>query len=343
MKNLFSIKYLNLTICILASIALLSVSCTKKTTVTPTVATLSPGQGAGSALVTLQGSGLSNIVSATFDNGNVPVAFNPNFNTDKAIIFTVPPAANVGPQHVIFTNAAGYQFSVPFTVLAIPTLISAFPTDWEAGNTITITGNYLQTTTHVGFAASADTATILSATATQLVLKMPASSVTSTKLIVTNDAGPSTSQFSLINMDQQLKFFTEAYGPGMQDWSWDNSSVSTDFAVSGVTSLKQVFSAGGGQGQSFHNDNVMVLGNYSFLSLWIKGGSADNTLNVFPDAIAAGSAGGVNVSVPANVWSHITIPMSSYTGVSCQRFDFQISGPATAQTLYFDNVILVNP
>jgi hypothetical protein len=341
MKQFLRTPYIKNVLYILTVIAVFA-SCTKNVSVTPSYNKIAPDSAAGNAVLTLTGSGLSNIVSAVFDLGNVPVAFNPNFNTDGAVIFRVPAAAKVGVQHIVFTNASGYQFSVPFKVLAVPTLSSVFPAEWEAGNTVTISGNYLQTTKHVQLSGSADSAIIISATATQLVVQMPASLLTTTKLDVTNNAGTSTTTFSLINMDKELKFFTESYGPGMQDWSWDASGSSTDFAVSGTHSMKEVYAAGNGQGMSFHNDNIMTLSNYQYLSFWVKGGSADNTIKVFADAVATGPGGSTNITVPANVWTYITVPMSIFGLTTCQRFDFQISGPTTTQTLYFDNVILVN-
>jgi hypothetical protein len=341
MKNMISQSYITRGVCILAAVAVLA-SCTKKQTINPTIGAISPGKGSGGDVVTLTGSGLSNIKTVVFDLGDVPVAFNPNFNTDNAVIFRVPSAANVGAQHIVFTTFSGYQFSAPFTILPIPSFSSVYPAEWSAGNTVTVTGNYLGTVNHVAFSASADTAVIVSATATKLVLKMPASLVANTKLVATNDVGTSTSGFSLINMDQQLAFFTEGYGTKTQDWSWDNSSTSTDFAVSGNTSLKEVFSAGGGQGLSFHQDDTMTLANYQYLSFWVKGGTLDNQIKVFPDAVIAGTSGSATVSVPAAIWTYITVPMSSFSAVtSCQRFDFQITGPTVDQTLYFDNVILV--
>ena len=327
-------------ICIFAAIAI-SNSCKKNVNVTPAIKTISPDSGAGNAVITLTGSGLMDIHSAVLDIGNVPIAFNPNFNTDGAVIFRVPSTANVGTQHIVFTNSSGYQFSVPFTVLAVPSLASAFPTEWEAGNKITITGNYLENANHVVLTGTSDTATIISATATQLVIQMPASSVASAKLTVYNIAGPSTTTFSLINMDQQLKFFTEDYGSGMQDWSWCTSAKSTDFAVSGTTSLKDKFGAGGFQGLSFHWDDTIVISDYQSLSFWVKGGSSDNAIKIFPDAIITGSGSSTMVSVPSGVWTHITVPMTLFSGVTCQRFDFQITGPDADQLLYFDNVILI--
>jgi hypothetical protein len=332
-----------ITIFVLAVLVLM-ISCKKETTVTAKINKVDPGKGAGNEVITLTGSGLKDVQSIVFDLGNVPASFNPNFNTDGAIIFRVPASANVGDQHIVFTNSSGYQFSVPFTVLAVPSVASAFPAEWEAGSNVTITGNYLNSVNHVSFDASADTAIIVSATATKLVIKMPASAVNTTKLAIRNDAGITVTSFVFLNMDKQLKLFTEGLGDGMQNWSWCNATTSTDFAVSGTTSFKAVYTKDGGQGLSFHYDFDIKTANYQSLNFWVKGGTNDNAIKVNPDAVTAGSTSLlVNIVVPADVWTHFVIPMSgNFDGVTCQRFNFQITGPSGAdQTLYFDNVILV--
>ena len=341
MKKIVSVSIVKFALSVLLA-SVFFISCKKDKEVTPTF-TVSPGAGAGNDLITITGNNIGDLRSIVFDNGNVPAALNPNFNTGTALLFRVPPNANVGDQHIIFTNASGYQFSVPFKVLAIPTITAAVPSEWEAGSTVTIDGNYLATAYHVSIVGTSDTATIISATNTQLVLKMPASTVASAKITISNDAGSSTSSFSLINMDLQRKLYTEGYGSGVQDWSWTLSHAnSTAFAVGGTTSLKQVFAAGGFQGVSFHTDNVEDFALYQSLSFWVKGGTDDNSLKASPDAVVSGSGSVVSFPVPANVWTHVVIPISSLgSGVTCQRFNFQITGPVTDQTLYFDNVILV--
>jgi hypothetical protein len=331
-----------LALSVFAALAFLS-SCKKDKEITPTF-TVSPGSGAGNDLVTVTGSNIGDLRSIVFDNGNIPAALNPNFNTGEALLFRVPANANVGDQHIIFTNASGFQFSVPFKVLAIPTISSAIPTEWEAGSKVTINGNYLATSNTVSIVGTSDVATIISATNTQLVIQMPASTIASAKISITNDAGTSTSTFSLVNMDMQRKLYTEDYGPGVQDWSWTLSHAnSTAFAVGGTTSLKQVFATGGFQGVSFHTDNVEDFASYQSLSFWVKGGTDDNSLKASPDAVASGTGATVTFPVPANVWTHVVLPIASLgSGVTCQRFNFQITGPTGAdQTLYFDNVILV--
>ena len=333
------------TLLLLGVATFLVTSCKKDVHVSPTASEITPDSAAGGALLTITGSGLRNIESIVFDLGNVPVAFNPNFNTDNAVLFRVPTDANVGDQHIVFTTTTGYQFSLPFRVLAVPSLVSAFPQEWEAGGTVTITGNYLSTVNHVAIVGSADTATIVSRDAKQLVVTLPATDQGKVKLAITNSAGTSITPFSLVNMDKQLKFFTDGYGSGMQDWSWDASSISNDpnFAVASNSSLKESYSKGGWQGLSFHSDNPISISDYTTLSFYVKGGTEDNTVDVAPDAISSGTGKIVKVTVPANVWTFVNIPVvGNYDGVVCQRFNFQIEGNNDAdQVLYYDNVLLV--
>ncbi|WP_350340187.1 hypothetical protein [Paraflavitalea speifideaquila] len=78
--------------------------------------------------------------SIVFDNGNVPAAFNPVFNTSNAVIFRVPDTANGGDQNIIFTNIDGRSVKVPFSVVALPAVATVFPVDFQAGTSITLTG-----------------------------------------------------------------------------------------------------------------------------------------------------------------------------------------------------------
>lgn len=333
-----------ITITAFFSCALFITSCKKDVHVNPKANEIAPDSAAGNTLLTITGSGLRNVESAVFDLGNVPVAFNPNFNTDNAILLRVPIDANVGAQHIVFTTTSGYQFSLPFTVLAVPSITSAFPQEWQAGGTVTLTGNYLESANHVVIVGSADTGTIISASAKQLVITLPASDVSSAKLAITNNAGTTTTDFALINMDKQLKLFTEGYGDGIQDWSWSATSVSSDpaFAVASTQSLKEVYAKGGWQGASLHSDNNIVASDYSALTFYVKGGTEDNLVDVSPDP--QGTAKKVTVSVPANVWTYVTIPVvGNFDGTTTQRFDFQIHGNSDAdQTLYYDNILLVH-
>ncbi|MEN9570191.1 MAG: hypothetical protein RL172_1422 [Bacteroidota bacterium] len=321
---------------------LLLTSCTKKTELTPTVNKIYPERGAGNEVITLTGSDIKNIQSITFDLGNVNAPFNLNFNTNGALIFRVPTSANVGPQNIVFTTLSGYQFSVPFTVLAVPSLISVSPAEWEAGSEITIKGNYLKTVTSAVLTASGEAAEIVSTTDNAVVLKMPASSAKSTKLTLTNDAGSSVSDFSINNMDQARKIFTDDYAAGIQNWSWCTTAISADVKLAGEKSLKADYAQGGWQGLSFHTDEVVTLTDMQALVFWVKGGSLDTKINVSPDAITSGSGSTKTIDVPSDVWTRFVIPAAELGNAGCQRINFQMQGPdGTPQTVYVDNVYLL--
>jgi hypothetical protein len=321
---------------------LLFVSCTKEETVNPTVAEINPGEAAVNTTLTVTGSDLQNIRSIVFDLGNVPVSFNPNFNTENAIIFRVPADANSGDQNIVFTTTSGYQFSIPFRVLPLAVVSSAFPREWEAGNTITLTGSYFESVDEVLLEQGGTPATILTKTPTSLVIQMPASTAPSTKLIIHNNAGSSTTNITFINLDLQQKLFTEDFGASVENWSWcEAAKVTSGVSASGTSSLRTIFD--NNEGLSFRRAAPFVGSQFQAFSFWVKGGTRDLTVRISADAVVSGSAPGTTITVPANVWTYFNIPMAgTFDAVTCERFNFQTSGiPAGQETIYFDNVVLV--
>jgi hypothetical protein len=339
----YKLKTIRTLLILIAGVAVMS-SC-KKDAVIPQPNQIDPGEGAGNAVLTLTGEGLSTVNSIVFDLGNVSASVNPTLNTDKALIFRVPADANVGAQHIVFTNSEGYQFSIPFMVLAVPSITSAFPAEWEAGSNITINGNYLETVDDVSIEGTALKATIVSKTATQLVVTMPAATVSTPKLIIHNNAGSTTTSFVFTNMDNQYKLFTEGFGSGIDDWSWTGTHEgSSDFAVSGSQSLKAIYAGSNAwQGLSFHFSADVAFSTYQSLSFWVKGGLGEQIVDVAPDAVTSGTKVVTKITVPPGVWTHFSIPVSGHLdGVLASRLNFQMEGPpGTSETIYYDNVYFV--
>src|SRR4051812_10291116 len=144
---------------------------------------ITPGEAPGGTSLTLKGSGLGAIRSIVFDKNNVPAAFTPTLNTDNVVIFRVPDTAFGGDQHIIFTNKEGRTLSMPFKVIALPTVTTAFPTDFEAGTVVTLNGNNLDDVTSVVLNGTSDAAVIVSKTRKEMVIKMPASNINRAKLV----------------------------------------------------------------------------------------------------------------------------------------------------------------
>jgi hypothetical protein len=337
-----AIKAMTLYGFMLVGIGLLTLaSCKKQETIEPKITSIDPVEAAGNNVVTVLGENLQNIVSIVLDNGNVNVGINPNFNTNTAIIFRLPAAANVGPQRIVFTTLSGFQFSIPFNILAVPTLSSVLPTEWEAGSNITITGNYLDNAEAAALTATGEALEIVSKTATQVVLKMPAASTaTSSKITVTNTAGPTTSEFEVINMDKNFKMISEGFAPGVQNWSWATVTESSEQAVAGTMSVKSTYGAGGWQGASFKFpiDDLNAT-NIAALHFWVRGGVVDQQAVVKGDNIVSGSAKDNIVSIPAGRWTKIVVPGSGFEGLVFGRLNIQMMGPDGAdETVFFDNM-----
>lgn len=310
---------------------------------------IDPGEAPGNEVLTLTGSGLRGITSIVFDNGHVPASFNPNFNTDNAVIFRVPDTANGGDQNIILTNVDGKQVSVPFRVIALVTVAGVSNYNFEEGSEITITGNNLDDVSKVLLTGTTTEASIVSQSKRELVISMPATDVNRATLDITNNSGTVTTTQEFVNMDKALKFFTDSYGPGFQDASWgDPGTISNTVSKSGNASVFKKFAAGNWHQFGFGWNNISN-DNYTYLSFWIKGASKDYSLYI-SSSVSEGGFASFNdyarIAVPANVWTYFKIPVATLklwaNGSSFNQLGWRIQGPdGQDETFYLDDVILV--
>ncbi|HOW31392.1 MAG TPA: IPT/TIG domain-containing protein, partial [Bacteroidales bacterium] len=276
------------------------------------------------------------IVSIVFENGEVPASFQPNLNTETAIIFRVPLLAQGGNQNIVLTNIEGKTLSVPFEVLLPPAISSVFPTDFQAGSTLTITGNNLADVTDVVISGTTDAATIVSKTLTQLVVTMPASEVNTGKIAITNLAGTTTTEQVVVNVDKALQVFSDDLMNGFQSWSWGGTyEPSTDVAISGPKSMKAAFDPSGTWGGlQLGNNGSINIADYKYFTFWIKGADVEKKFQYW---INWGNQ--KQIVVPANVWTYYKYDlMSEFPGVTdVNNVTFQIYDEG--HTVYFDNII----
>jgi hypothetical protein len=315
------------------------VSCTKNSSNAPSSKGIQPDSAAGGNVLTLQGSGLGNMRSIVFDNHNVPAAFNPNFNTDNAVIFRVPDTAFGGAQNILFTNADGKVLKVPFKVIALATVSTASLLEFSTGTQITLTGNNLDDVISVVLHGSTAAATIVTKSRKSITITMPATTLARAKLDITNSSGSITTIQEFVSVDNARILFAEDFGTGIYNWSWASVSPSTDFAVIGTHSLLAKYSKDGWQAISLHCDPTLDASQYTFYTFWVKGGTQDNQIDVRSE-----NGGSTNtITVPANVWTYYKFPVAGFiTGFAIERLDFQMHGPSSVdQTVYVDDILLV--
>jgi len=327
-------------------IALIAGSCHKEqkmpeASTNPSFSSVSPAEGPGGALITVNGSGLGQIMSIVFDNNDVPASFNPVFNTESNILFRVPDTAYGGDQNIILTNTKGYQVSVPFKVIATASVTSASAYEFETGSTLILKGNNLESVTNVVIDGTTDAATIVSSTRNTLELTMPSSAVIRGRLQITNASGTVVTDQEFANLEKVFVYFKDGFGPGVEDWSWSSVHAPTSGQVfMGSSALEVKYGSGGWQGLSFRTGTLVPASDYAYLSFWIKGGTQDNAMKIYSDQ---GGTGVESIPVPKDVWTYYKIPIQGFlNGVNIERLNFQMRGPENSdQTVYLDNVILV--
>jgi len=305
---------------------------------TPALGSITPVKGAGGAVVTITGTGLGQINSVVFENGSVVAPFQPNLNTETAIIFRVPMDALGGNQNIILTNSEGKTLSIPFEVLLPPAITGVFPTDFQAGSTVTITGNNLADVSGVVINGTTDAATIVSKTLTQLVITMPASEVNTGTLAITNEAGTTVTNQVLVNVDKAIQVFTDDLMNGFQSWSWGGVyEPSTDYFITGTKSMKTVFDAGGWGGLQMGNPGSIDVSGCRYFTFWAKGADVD-----FDVQVTINWGPWQSFTIPANTWTYFKYDLitAGWTGLSAvNNVTFQIKG--ADKTFYFDNIVFI--
>lgn len=298
------------------------------------------------------GKNLGSVTIVSF-NG-VSAYFNKALGSDTTILVSIPKSTPAGPtqsnQLTVETlyGKVNYTFNV---LLPPPTVSSVSNFNFTEGSEITLTGIGLGSVTDIALGTSSAKATILSKSDTELSLKMPASDLISTALIMTYPGGKATSKQVFVNLEQAYPLFTEGYAPGWGGNFWGSGEVSGAAAKSGVKSLKLNYSKGNWSANGVANwsPGLASSADYKFLSFYIKGGSQDYTLYFVGDKRAGGygnSDQSVPIVVPANVWTYFKLPLSTLnlwaTGTPTNALGFWIKGPdAQDESFYIDDWVLV--
>lgn len=324
-----------------------------KASANPQANLIDPGQGPSNTVLTLTGSGLGDIKTVVFATDNVAADFNPVLNTENALIFRVPLDAVPGQQDIIFKNGAGVEFRVPFNVLGLATITGVSNYNYNAGTQLTLTGKNLADVSKVVLHGSTTEAIIISATATSLVIEMPATDIPRTTLDIYNAAGVNTTELEFVSLENALIIFTDDYGPGFSDGSWGPNAISTTVHFNGTASAAKTLPKGNwwvAGFASWNAPNVPFDPAYKYLSFWLKGGLIDHTLYLTGDKRPAGFGNAdqtTPIVVPASVWTYFKMPVAGLNlwgtanTEAFKQLGFWTKGPDNAdETFYFDDVII---
>ncbi len=316
----------------------------------PVASAITPDSASGGSVVTLKGTGLGDMRAIVFEKQSVAAGFQPTLNTENALIFRVPDEAAGGVQNITFTNSEGRTVTVPFRVLAYPTITEVSNYNFTKGSTVTLTGNNLEDVTAVKLSGTSTVAKIISKEKKKLVLEMPTTTVGRATLDITNTTGMMKTAQEFVNVEQAYPIFLDAYATGVTDASWgDAAAISTKEFKSGTASVGKNFQKGNWHLVGFSMPGLAYSSAYTYVSGWIKGASADYTLYLTTDAASVGFGEYIEknkIDVKANTWTYFKIKLSDMdfwsAGKTLKQIGFRIKGPDKQdETFYFDDLILV--
>ena len=260
--------------------------------------------------IRVEGQNLKGLQQIILDN-KIDVSFNPNYNSDRAFIFTVPfnaeQGSRFGKQPITFVTASG-SITKEFEILQpIPTVESTVPVVAKPGFPLEIVGTWFYNVSSVTFGGAPLTFSV--ASPTSIVVSLPANAASGSELVVTTPGGVAKKviNFAVVIIVSDfdaagVRASWSAYG----DVDTFNSSASggptgnyASFRWAGATSNGYNGSSGGNGG----GPGVSFLGS-----------SSNNATRAFLD---------IDVSADV-VGAHVAIQLNTIEGVN-YGYNFKIS------------------
>jgi len=311
------------------ALVLLASSCKKNETFTPAGLRINPNRALPGTFVTIEGTDIQDIVSVKFDTASATIAS--VFNTNTALFTNVPNNARYGPQLVTITNRAGRSATVGFTVIQpAPTITGFSPSGGAIGDTITITGTFMQNISSL-MVGSVPCVIVDSSSSTTLKFKIPIGAVTGLLNLVT--AGGTATSVSLLNVGERALLIADFDGGGVRPngASWYSYSGAPGVITKTVTNTNPAPTAGsflkavGGSGGNYAGISTYTAGGNeqlgltspaasTFLKFSVNNNGYTNT--VIQVIVQVGTAGAsadnfsVNVPITASGWNTVSVKLS---------------------------------
>ncbi|PWB27199.1 hypothetical protein [Flavobacterium sp. HTF] len=140
--------------------------------------------------VRVEGEGLKGLTKITLDN-KINISFNPNYNSDKAFIFTIPfdekLGSRFGVQPITFTTASGTVTKNIEILQPVPTITKTIPAIATPGFPLEIEGTWFYNISSVTLGGKAVSYTLKSSSS--IIIGLPSDAVSGSELAVTTPGG----------------------------------------------------------------------------------------------------------------------------------------------------------
>ncbi len=147
-------------------------------------------------------------------------------------------------------------------------------------------------------------------------------------------------------VNNELYVYQDALSDGWQNWSWSSDIDLAQSAVvqEGSRAMKVSFqAAGGGAGVSLRSEAAISTSDYQAIQLWVRGGSADQSLRMYIQTEdAAGGSAAKTFVAPAGRWQEVTVLLRELGSPSViKRITLENNSTQTAAPFYVDNLRLI--
>ena len=143
--------------------------------------------------VRVEGQGLTGLKKITLDN-KIDISFNPNHNSEKAFIFTIPfdekLGSRFGKQPITFTTATGSVTKEIELLQPVPTIIKTIPAVATPGFPLEIEGTWFYNVSSVTLGGKSLSYSRNSASS--IIIGLPANATSGSELVVTTPGGSAT-------------------------------------------------------------------------------------------------------------------------------------------------------
>jgi hypothetical protein len=185
----------------------------------------------------------------------------------------------------------------------------------------------------IGDPGGGTTTTTAATTTTTTTTTTTKPTTTTTAATTTTTTKPSTGGELVVFDDKVLGTFA--------DWSWSTTrSINTTTKKIGTASLAVTQTANSGR-LSLRSGPAIVAAPYKSLAFWAFGGPSQRRLYVSARQTDNGPQVGVDITIPANVWTQIVIPLTSLgKPTTIARIDIGTSTGLPEPTWYLDDLRL---
>jgi hypothetical protein len=310
----------------------------------PIATSVSPNPVKHQTNLTITGTNLDLVKQVIFTSVTDPVT---TFVSQSATQLIVKVPASTTKGKVTLVAASGVQNASSFDAdVVLPSIATLAPSPIDIGANLTITGTNLDVVSAIAFVGASNSVTsFVSQSATQIVVKIPAGTVTgkiTLSVLSSTLSVKSANDLPIIGSSvPPIIIYDDAITSAWNGWvggGWGGSKDlnNTSPVRSGSKSIRIDYNGGGyGVPLQLGGANISLAG-YKSLKVSIYGGTGSNGKSI---NVGFNEADGKTISIVEGQWTDFTIPLSEISSVSILTHLYLKNYSASGDfTLFVDNL-----